>query len=119
MNINWINPKLRVPADGDEVLAVVTGQHGGFIYDHEVVNAIYDHGRWYLDDGVVDEKQTFDVTDWMPIPRPEPRTEKPSVLIDGQEILNRLILISASAAQWSGPRVIQEAIAEVRRMIKS
>lgn len=105
-----------MPEDGEEVLAVVTGQHGGFVYDHEVVNAIYDHGSWYLDDGVVDESQTVTVSDWMPIPAPVVR-EAP-VCLDGREVLNRLRLISASAGQWSGPRVIGEAISEVQQMIR-
>lgn len=115
MNMRWISPRIRVPADGEEVLAVVTGQHGGFVYDREVVSAIYDHGSWYLDDGVVDDQQTVTVSDWMPMPAPDPAPQ--DCLIDGKEALNRLILISASAAQWSGPRVIQEAIGEIRQLM--
>lgn len=118
MYMNWISPRMRVPADGEEVLAVVTGQHGGFVYDHEVVNAIYDHGSWYLDDGVVDEAQTVTVSDWMPIPQPARRAAEPQVIEVG-ELINRMTLISASAGQWSGPRVIQEVIAEIRKMAKT
>ena len=115
--IHWIRPSIRLPADGEEVLAVVSGSHGGYRYDHDVVNAIYDHGSWYLDDGVVDgEEQTIIVSDWMPMPeavlRDAPR------MLDGTELLNRLTLISATAGQWSGPRVIQEVIGEVRQMMR-
>ena len=115
--MNWISTRYHKPEDGEEVLAVVSGQHGGFVYDHEVVNAIYDQGSWYLDDGVVDEAQTITVSDWMPIPKPVIRDDP--VLLDGREILNRMMLISASAGQWSGPRVIGEAISEVQRMIQA
>lgn len=117
MIVNWISPRARTPRDGEEVLAVVTGTHGGFVYDHEVVNAIFDHGRWYLDDGVVDEQVTFEVSDWMPIPAPVRRSED-AQLIDYRELINRMTLISASAGQWSGPRVIQEVITEIRSMAK-
>lgn len=114
MSSNWINAKFYKPLDGEEVLAVVSGQHGGFRYDHEVVRAIWDEGSWYLDDGVVDDEQTILVSDWMPIPQPIVR-DAPQ-LVDAKELMNRLILISATAGQWSGPHVIQEVIQEVRRM---
>lgn len=117
MIVNWISPRTAVPRDGEEVLAVVTGVHGGLTYDHEVVNAIYDHGRWYLDDGVVDEQVTFEVSDWMPIPEPN-REERRARMIEVGELINRMTLISASAGQWSGPRVIQEVITEIRSMAK-
>ena len=113
----WISVRIRKPEDGEEVLAVVSGQHGGFRYDHEVVRAIYDEGSWYLDDGVVDGEQTIIVSDWMPIPAPIVRDDR--AMLDGQELLNRIVLISATAGQWSGPRVIQEVIGEVRRMIQA
>lgn len=113
---NWNSAKIRKPQDGEEVLAVVSGQHGGFRYDHEVVRAIYDEGSWYLDDGVVDDEQTIIVSDWMPIPKPVIRDEPK--LVDANELYNRLVLISATAGQWSGPRVIQEVIGEVKRMME-
>ena len=114
---DWISAKTRKPQDGEEVLAVVSGQHGGFRYDREVMRAIYDEGSWYLDDGVVDDEQTIIVSDWMPIPKPIVR-ETPHQ-IDAVELYNRLVLISATAGQWSGPRVIQEVIGEVKRMMNS
>ena len=113
--MQWIRPSIRLPADGEEVLAVVSGIHGGIPYDHEVVRAIYDEGNWYLDDGVVDEEQTITVSDWMPLPRAVIRDEPK--MLDGMELLNRLVMISATAGQWSGPRVIQEVIGEVRQML--
>ena len=113
---DWINANIKKPKDGEEVLAVVSGQHGGFRYDHEVLNAIYDDGNWYLDDGVVDDEQTIIVSDWMPIPKPIVR-ETPHQ-IDAVELYNRLVLISATAGQWSGPRVIQEVIGEVKAMMR-
>lgn len=115
---SWISVNIKKPKDGEEVLAVVSGQHGGFRYDHEVVNAIYDHGSWYLDDGVVDgdEEKTLIIREWMPIPTPV--IQEPCELIDGRELINRLVLISATAGQWSGSRVIGEVIKEVRSMIK-
>lgn len=119
MSNTWTDPAARLPEDGEEVLAVVTGAHGGYRYDHEVRNAIYDHGNWYLDDGVVDEdeQRAFSVDGWMP--RPEAARKDEPVLIDARDLLDRLMLISASAGLWSGPRVVNEIIAEVRKMIRA
>lgn len=110
----WISANSHKPLDGEEVWAVVSGQHGGLRYDHEVVRAIWDEGSWYLDDGVVDDEQTIIVSEWMPLPQPTLRSYPQQ--IDAKELMNRLILISATAGQWSGPHVIQEVIQEVRRM---
>lgn len=115
MKLEWIDPKKAMPEYGEEVLAVVSGEHGGIRYDRDVMPAIWDGGVWYLDDGVVDDEETITVSAWMPYPVPP--ADLPPRMIDGQELLNRLILVSASAAQWSGPRAITEAIAELRRMM--
>jgi len=115
--MNWIDPNKRMPQDGEEVLAVVSGERGGIRYENDVVSAIRDEGCWFLDDGAVAEAEDgrLTVTAWAPMPEP-PKARLP-IMIDAGELLNRIVLISASAGQWTAQRVIREIETEIRRMM--